>query len=199
MKSGSNKYFLLISLSLIGAVVPSHNILTHDALGQGPSVVKEQVSNILNTSDTSSKLQNFENLTSFFGSPIYQETSHKRVGSVTVNMDPMQTQDSFNATGILNGVGNITDLGTFVTTHLDKSNSSSIGKGNFTTIDGEIANYTGHDVGKTDDNGIETYKGIQIFKSNPEGRLGFLDNVIGLYVYKYWANGTASGIIWEWK
>ena len=66
-----------------------------------------------------------------------------------------------------------------------QSNSTSIGKGNFTTIDGEIANYTGHDGGKTDDNGIETYKGIQIFESNPEGRLGFLDNVIGLYVYKY--------------
>ena len=121
------------------------------------------------------------------------------MGSVTVNTDPMQTQDSFNATGILNGIGNITDLGTFVTTHLDKSNSTSIGKGNFTTIDGEIANYTGHDVGKTDNNGIETYKGIQIFESNPEGRLGFLDNVIGLYVYKYWPNGTASGIIWDWK
>jgi hypothetical protein len=199
MKSGSGKYFLLISVSLIGAVILSLNKLPHDALGQGPSVVKEQVSNTLNTSDISTKLQNYENLTSFFGSPIYQETSHKKVGSVTVNTDPMQTQDSFNATGILNGVGNITDLGTFVTTHLDKSNSTSIGKGNFTTIDGEIANYTGHDVGKTDDNGIETYKGIQIFESNPEGRLGFLDNVIGLYVYKYWPNGTASGIIWDWK
>ena len=57
MKSGSSKYFLLISVSLIGAVVPSHNILTHDTLGQGPNVVKEQVSNILNTSDISSKLQ----------------------------------------------------------------------------------------------------------------------------------------------
>ena len=38
-------------------------------------------------------------------------------------------------------------------------------------------------------NGIDTNKGIQIFESNPEGRLGFLDNVIGLYVYKYWPNG----------
>lgn len=199
MKIGNGKYFLLISVSLIGSLTPSLNILTHDTLGQGPNVVKEQVSNTLNTSDISSKLQNFENLTSFFGSPLYQETNHTRVGSVTVNADPMQTQDSFNATGILNDIGNITDLGTFVTTHLDKSNSTSIGKGNFTTIDGEIANYTGHDVGKTDDSGIETYKGIQIFESNPEGRLGFLDNVIGLYVYKYWPNGTASGIIWDWK
>ena len=166
---------------------------------KGPLLLRNMYPNTLNTRDISSKLQNFENLTSFFGSPIYQETSHKRVGSVTVNTDPMQTQDSFNATGILNGVGNITDLGSFVTTQLDKSNSTSIGKGNFTTIDGEIANYTGHDVGKTDDNGIESYKGIQVFESNPEDRLGFLDNVIGLYLYKYWPKGTASGIIWEWK
>ena len=182
MKIGSGKYFLLILVSLIGALTPSLNILTHDTLGQGPSVVKEQVSNTLNTSDISSKLQKFENLTSFFGSPIYQETSHKKVGSVTVNTVPMQTQDSFNATGILNGIGNITDLGTFVTTHLDKSNSTSIGKGNFTTIDGEIDPH------------------IVVRKiASPEGRLGFLDNVIGLYVYKYWPNGTASGIIWDWK
>lgn len=87
------------------------------------------------------------------------------IGSVRVNTDPMQPQDSFNATGILNGVGNITDLGSFVTTLLDKSNSTSIGKGNFTTIDGEIANYTGHDVGKTDDNGMETFKVFRFSKA----------------------------------
>ena len=198
MKIGSGRYLLLISVTLLGAMIPSFTILTNDVLGQGLNLMKEQVSNTSNASDIS-KIQNVDNLTSFFGSPMYQETSHKKVGSITVNTDPMQTQDSFSATGILNGAGNITDLGTFVTTHLDKSNSSSIGKGNFTTIDGEMANYTGYDVGKTDHDGIETYKGIQIFESNPEGRLGFLDNVIGLYVYKYWPNGTASGIIWEWK
>jgi len=44
MKSGSSKYFLLISVSLIGAVVPSLNFLTHGAVGQGPIVVKEHVS-----------------------------------------------------------------------------------------------------------------------------------------------------------
>jgi len=40
---GSGKYFLLISVSLIVAVVPSLNILTHDAVGQGSIVVKEHV------------------------------------------------------------------------------------------------------------------------------------------------------------
>ena len=50
------------------------------------------------------------------------------------------------------------------------------------------------DVGITDSNGIETYKGIQI-SSNPEGKLGFLDNLVGIYVYKYWPNGTITGTI----
>jgi hypothetical protein len=127
MKIGSGKYFLLISVTLLGAVIPSFIILTNDVLGQGLNLMKEQVSNTSNASDIS-KIQNVDNLTSFFGSPMYQETSHKKVGSITVNTDPMQTLDSFSATGILNGAGNITDLGTFVTTHLDKSNSSSIGK-----------------------------------------------------------------------
>lgn len=53
------------------------------------------------------------------------------------------------------------------------------------------------DVGITDGNGIGTYKGIQIFRSNPEGKLGFLDNLVGFYVYKYWPNGTITGIIRE--
>jgi hypothetical protein len=55
------------------------------------------------------------------------------------------------------------------------------------------------DVGITDSNGIETYKGIQIFSSKSEGKLGFLDNLVELYVYKYWPNGTIMGTIWEWK
>ena len=79
MKIGSGKYFLLISVTLLGAVIPSFTILTNDVLGQGLNLMKEQVSNTSNASDIS-KIQNVDNLTSFFGSPMYQETSHKKVG-----------------------------------------------------------------------------------------------------------------------
>jgi hypothetical protein len=96
-------------------------------------------------------------------------------------------------------VGDVKDMATFVTTHLANGKSNSVGKGNFTTSDGDVANYTGQDVGSTESSGVEIYKGIQIFNSNPESKLGFLDNVIGMYVYKYWPNGTTTGTIWEWK
>jgi hypothetical protein len=128
--------------------------------------------------------QTFDNLSNFFGTPMFLETSHNSIGSVTISTNPNKTQDSYNATGVLREVGNVTEMATFITTHLADGKSTSVGKGNFTTSDGDIANYTGQDVGNTDSNGVETYKGIQIFSSNPEGKLGFLDNVIGSYVYK---------------
>ena len=76
---------------------------------------------------------------------------------------------------------------------------TSKGNGIIMTTDGEIATYTGQDLGITDKNGIQTYHGIQIFQTDSDGKLAFLDNLIGLYDYKYWSNGTKSGIIWEWK
>jgi len=47
----------------------------------------------------------------------------------------------------LRDVGNVTEMATFVTTHLADGKSTSVGKGNFTTSDGDTANYTGQDVG----------------------------------------------------
>lgn len=164
---------------------------------------QDQLSNNTEANVTISKdkviVQTFDNLSNFFGTPMFFETSHNSIGSITISTTPLKTQDSYNATGVLRDVGNVTEMATFVTTHLADGKSTSIGKGNFTTSDGDIANYTGQDVGNTDSNGIETYKGIQIFSSNSEGKLGFLDNVIGIYVYKYLPNGTTTGTIWEWK
>lgn len=153
----------------------------------------------LTTSNDKVMTQTFENLSDFFGTPLFLETSHNSIGSITISTSPLKTQDSYSATGDLRDVGNVTDMATFVTTHLANGKSTSVGKGNFTTSDGDIANYTGQDVGNTDSSGVEIYKGIQVFSSDPEGKLGFLDNVIGMYVYKYWPNGATTGTIWEWK
>ena len=186
--------FLLVSIALS---VTSLGILVQNTYAQ------DQLSNNTEPNVTISKdkvnAQTFDNLSNFFGTPMFFETSHNSIGSITISTNPLKTQDSYNATGVLRDIGNVTEMATFVTTHLADGKSTSAGKGNFTTSDGDIANYTGQDVGNTDSNGIETYKGIQIFSSNPEGKLGFLDNVIGIYVYKYLPNGTTTGTIWEWK
>lgn len=143
------------------------------------------------------------NLTQIFGEPIYKEIIRQSSNSIILNIEGniIKTQDTYTATGILKDVGNVTDKSTFITTynHNNGNTSTSTGNGIITTIDGEIATYTGHDLGITDKNGTQTYRGIQIFQTDSDGKLAFLDNLIGLYEYKYWANGTKSGIIWEWK
>lgn len=60
---------------------------------------------------------------------MYQGTSHKKLGSVVINVQsPIQTEDYYTATGILKNVGNVTDAATYVTTHLNGGKSSSVGK-----------------------------------------------------------------------
>jgi len=41
----------------------------------------------------------------------------------------------------LKGAGNVTDMGTYITTGMENGKSTGMGRGNFTTVDGEIANY----------------------------------------------------------
>jgi hypothetical protein len=140
------------------------------------------------------------NLTSIFGDPLYEETSHKRTGSIVIKKgEQNQMRDSYIATGILQGVGKVSDNATFLTTELGNGSSTSEGSGVISTSDGHNATYRGMDVGTQDKDGSETYKGMQIFKSNPESKLAFLNNIIGIYLYKSWPNGTSSGTLWEWK
>ena len=53
---------------------------------------------------------------------------------------------------------------------------------------------------ETDEEGGVIYRGIQIFSTNPTGKVAFMDNLVGLYVYEDNPDGTRkSGKIWEWK
>src|ERR1044072_5007254 len=124
------------------------------------------------------------NLTKILGEPIYKETSRQSSNSIVLNVEGggslIKTQDSYTATGMLKNVGNVTDKSTFITTYQSDSGntSTSTGNGIITTKDGEIATYTGQDLGITDKNGTDTYHGILIFQTDSEGKLAFLDNLI---------------------
>jgi hypothetical protein len=167
-------------------------------LTTGLSIVNAQE----NTESEYSKTTN-TTLTQIFGEPIYKETSRHSSNSIVLNAEDgiIKTQDSYTATGILKDVGNVTDKSTFITTYQSDSGntSTSTGHGIITTKDGEIATYTGQDLGITDKNGTDTYHGILIFQTDSDGKLAFLDNLIGLYEYKSWSDGKKSGMIWEWK
>ena len=197
MSNLTRKYgFTILVLSVIALCLSA--IFMPNVNGQNPIIGNKTLAK---NNDITQSLQGYkDNLTSIFGNPLFEETSHKRTGSIAVSDEGLnQTQDSYIATGILQGVGNVTDNATYITTHLDKGHSSSEGTGIISTSDGFNVTYTGKDVGTEDSSGIETYKGIQIFKANSDSKLAFLNNVIGIYLYRNWPNGTTSGTVWEWK
>ena len=197
MSNLTRKYgFTILVLSVIALCLSA--IFMPNVNGQNPIIGNKTLAK---NNDITQSLQGYkDNLTSIFGNPLFEETSHKRTGSIAVSDEGLnQTQDSYIATGILQGVGNVTDNATFITTQLDKGHSSSEGTGIISTSDGFNVTYTGKDVGTEDSSGIETYKGIQIFKANSDSKLAFLNNVIGIYLYRNWPNGTTSGTVWEWK
>ena len=189
--------FALLVLSAVFLYL-STTIIISNTSGQSPMISNN--AGARNNGLTQSIQSYKDNLTSIFGDPLFEETSHRRTGSIVIkNQEHNQTRDSYIASGILKGVGKVLDNGTFITTELGKGYSTSKGTGVLSTSDGYNATYLGMDVGTAESSGIETYKGLQIFNANPDSKLAYLNNVIGIYLYRSWPNGTSSGTVWEWK
>ncbi len=141
-------------------------------------------------------------LNSIFGDPFFVDMGSQDTATRVISTDPMQTEDSFIANVTIRGVGNATESATFITTHdPDNKTTTSVGQGIITTSDGnETATYTAKDLGVTNEEGEVIFRGIEIFHTNSTGRMSFMDNLVGLYVYENNPDGTRkSGKIWEWK
>jgi hypothetical protein len=138
-------------------------------------------------------------LDTILGASFFEDKGSKVTGTRVISTNPVQTEDSFVANVTIRGVGNATDAGTFITTHKPGGITTSEGHGIISTIDGEVATYTAKDLGFTNETGDTTYRGIQIFTTNSAGKMAFMDNLVGLYVYENNAEGDRiSGKIWEW-
>jgi hypothetical protein len=140
-------------------------------------------------------------LSTILGDPFFVDRGSKDTGTRVLSITgPIQTEDSYIANVTIKDVGNATDTGTFITTYEPNGITTSIGQGIITSFDGEIATYTAKDLGVTNEKGEIIYHGIQIFSTNSTGKLSFMDNLVGLYVYEDNPDGSRkSGKIWEWK
>lgn len=106
MKTSIKECVLLILFVSIAPSITSLSEIVQDAYAQEQGSINTE-SNTTNNNDTGVMVQTYENLSDCFGTPIFLETSHNRIGSITINTNPLQTQDSYNATGILKDVGNV--------------------------------------------------------------------------------------------
>jgi hypothetical protein len=214
-KDSFNRYPLLILTIIMGIgillLIQNSNILEADAtaLTQDSSNITSTSTSTFNPSTevaaTTSTMNNtFYNdsaretntLTSAFGLPFYELTDAKDTGKEVVSIDPEQTKDSYIAQGNMNGIGNVTEYGTYTTTY-SSPGTTSIGKGMIVQND-NVATFTAKDTGKYDNEGNLLLKGTMFFQSDDK-KMESIDGKIGLYLYWKDSNGTDWTKTWLWE
>jgi hypothetical protein len=75
------------------------------------------------------------------------------------------------------------------------------GQGVVTTKDGqEIATWTGQGIGRFTALGKISFRGSLFFRTlSMNGKLSFLNNLVGMFEYQVDEIGNCSSKVWEWK
>ena len=74
-----------------------------------------------------------------------------------------------------------------------------VGNGIVMTADGEMATYTGEGIGRIDSTGSINWRGSIFCKTSSNGKLVFINNLVGVFEAQSDANGNFSDKTWEWK
>ena len=108
----------------------------------------------------------------------------------------------------MKGVGNVTNLATWINTYKSAKIFYAVGKGVITAENGEMATWIASDIGRPDDKGVITYRGLIFFNtatnssSSAGGKLAFLDNIEALFITQVnvsSSNRPQATKMWEWK
>jgi hypothetical protein len=103
-------------------------------------------------------------------------------------------ETSVTASGNVKGI-QASETITFVGRVRSNGTLHGIGNGIVMTADGEMATYTGEGIGRIDSSGNINRRGS--ISSN--GKLAFLNNLVGVFEAHADAEGNFSGKTWEWK
>jgi hypothetical protein len=122
------------------------------------------------------------------------KVSSQRV--IDVKVPTMET--SVMASGRLRGV-QATEILTYVANTSSKGVLHGAGSGIITTQDGDLATYTGEGIGRYDASGVLNWRGAIFFETSSEGKLGFLNDLVGVFEAQVDGQGIFTDKIWEWK
>lgn len=73
------------------------------------------------------------------------------------------------------------------------------GKGVIMAGESELATYTSEGVGRPSSSGSINYRGSIFYSTSSNGKLAFLNNLIGVFESDIDTEGNFSEKIWEWK
>ena len=102
------------------------------------------------------------------------------------------------ASGSLKGV-QVTETLTYVANPTSKGVLHGVGNGILTTEDGDIVTFTGEGIGTFDASDVLKWRGAIFFDTSSEGKLGSLNNIVGVFEAQIDAQGNFRDKTWEWK
>jgi hypothetical protein len=185
---------VITGLSLIFA---SFAMIPHidDAIAQQANATTSTNGSLINSTNASGGNNNIT-----LGNLIYQ---HKgKITSETVLEGPtVQTSFASNGT-VTGGVTNVsvTEIGTYTTTPRADGILYGEGQGVITGENGEIVTWDSQEIGSMAPNGEITFRGSIFFRTlSPTGSLGFLDNMVGVFIFQVDPSGNTAVEVLELK
>ena len=166
----------------------------------GDAVAQQANTTTSNSSGTTNSTTNASGGNITLGGLIYQ---HKgKITSETVLEGPtVQTSFASNGT-VTGGVTNVsvTEIGTYTTTPRADGILYGEGQGVITGENGEIVTWDSQEIGSMAPNGEITFRGSIFFRTlSPTGSLGFLDNMVGVFIFQVDPSGNTAVEILELK
>lgn len=125
------------------------------------------------------------------------KVTSQRVLDVTGGIPKIET--SFSNIGNHKGI-ETTEIGTYSASPRSGGAMYGEGQGVIMTKDGQdMATWTGQGVGRFTSPGKIRFTGSLFFSASSNGKLAFLNNLVGVFEYESDEQGNTSSKVWEWK
>ena len=128
------------------------------------------------------------------------ELNGKIIGQRVLDVEGPTIETSVSVSGSIKGT-QVKETLTFVGRPSTTSKGVLYGKGKGIIMAGEseLATYTGEGVGRFSSSGSINWRGSIFYSTSSNGKLAFLNNVIGVFESEIDIEGNFSEKIWEWK
>jgi hypothetical protein len=128
------------------------------------------------------------------------ELKGKIIGQRVLDIEGPTIETSVSASGSIKGT-QVKETLTFEgrPTTTSKGVLHGKGKGVIMAGESELATYTGEGVGRPSSSGSINYRGSIFYSTSSNGKLAFLNNLIGVFESDIDTEGNFSEKIWEWK
>ena len=185
---------VITGLSLIFA---SFAMIPHidDAIAQQANATTSTNGSLINSTNVSGGNNNIT-----LGNLIYQ---HKGKITSEIVLEGPTVQTSFASNGTVTGGVtnvNVTEIGTYTTTPRADGILYGEGQGVITGENGEIVTWDSQEIGSMAPGGEITFRGSIFFRTlSPTGSLGFLDNMVGVFIFQVDPSGNTAVEVLELK